>query len=217
MEVSVVIVAGGLGSRMGSPVPKQFLLLHKKPVLAHTLQVFYRWNPRAELIVVLPENQQDAWQALRRKYKISTPHITVAGGRERFHSVQNGLAHCHGQWIMVHDGVRPMINSALLQRCYDGCREHGTAIPVMPVTESIRTVSPEGHSKALNRAALRTVQTPQCFRRDLLKAAYKQSYRPSFTDDASVVESHGTELHLVDGLAGNIKITRKEDLVMLRS
>ena len=205
-----IIVAGGSGVRMGSNTPKQFLPLAGKPVLMHTLEVFHRFG--TEIILVLPEAHHSTWEALCDQHHFKVPHTVTSGGETRFHSVQNGLALVPGEGIVgVHDGVRPLVSLETLDATYNGAAEKGNAIPVIPISESVREVA-SVPSRAVNRDHFRLVQTPQCFQVDLLKKAFEQEYTPAFTDDASVIEAMGEQVHLVDGNPENIKLTRPTDL-----
>lgn len=214
MERSAIIVAGGSGRRMGAPVPKQFLLLGGKPVLCRTIGAFHRFDPAMQLIVVLPENGIEQWRALCAEHGIRIPHAVVAGGAERFHSVRAGLKEVrHDGLVAVHDGVRPLVSTGLIGRCFAAAERHAAAIPVLPVNSSVREVRDEG-SRAIDRAALRMVQTPQCFRVPLLRKAFELPYDPAFTDEATLVERTGASVHLVEGEEANIKITTSVDMVV---
>ncbi|MGV3636028.1 MAG: 2-C-methyl-D-erythritol 4-phosphate cytidylyltransferase, partial [Flavobacteriales bacterium] len=128
------------------------------------------------------------------------------------HSTRNGLAVVQGDGIVaVHDGVRPLVSRELIARCFAAAEEHGAAIPVVPITSSVRLVEGDG-SRAIDRSAMRAVQTPQCFRVDLLRAAFAAHYDPAFTDEATLVERQGQRIHLVDGQETNIKVTTPIDL-----
>jgi len=209
-----IVVAGGKGIRMGTAVPKQFLLLSGKPLLMHTLEVFYNTDPEIELILVLPEDQQEYWKVLCTQYHFNLPHLIVNGGDTRFESVANGLALIQNEGLVaVHDGVRPFINTAFIQECYQAAEEFGTAIPVTELTESIRRLEGET-SFSMHRETFRSVQTPQTFRTEILKKSYNTPYQESFTDDASVVEASGFKVNLIKGLMENIKITNTIDLLL---
>lgn len=209
---SAIIVAGGVGKRMASPVPKQFLLLRGKPVLCHTIEAFHGFDPEMRIIVVLPKEQVDMWRTLCTKHQFSIEHTVVNGGKERFHSVREGLnAVAHDGLVAVHDGVRPLVSVELIDRCFAAAEEHGSAIPVVPVISSVREVIRDG-SRALDRSSLRLVQTPQCFRVPLLRKAFELPYDPAFTDEATLLERTGTIVHLVEGEERNLKVTTPEDL-----
>lgn len=211
MSDYVIIVAGGKGLRMGSDVPKQFLPVGGLPVLMRTLRRFREYAADLQIILVLPEAQQDYWHQLCREYSFDVGYLLANGGETRFHSVQNGLALIpdDAQGVVgVHDGVRPFPSVDVIRRCYETARQTGAAIPVIPVVETLRHVS-EGTKP---RADFRLVQTPQVFSIQLLKAANQQPYRDDFTDDASVVESYGHDITLVEGNRENIKITTPYDL-----
>ena len=139
MKKFVIIVAGGSGSRMGTEIPKQFLELCGKPVLMHTIQVFHDFDPESKIILVLPEDQQLFWKGLCLKHSFSLAHLVVSGGKTRFHSVQNGLSQIDSEGIVfIHDGVRPLVGQETLDRCLETAQKCGNAIPVLPVTESLR-------------------------------------------------------------------------------
>lgn len=211
MSDYVIIVAGGKGLRMGSDIPKQFLPVGGLPVLMRTLKRFRDYAADLQIILVLPESQQDYWRQLCRDYSFDVDYLLANGGETRFHSVQNGLALIpdHAQGVVgVHDGVRPFPSVEVISRCYETARTAGAAIPVIPVVETLRHVS-EGTKP---RADYRLVQTPQVFDIRLLKAANRQPYSPDFTDDASVVESYGHAIALVEGNRENIKLTTPYDL-----
>lgn len=211
-----VIVAGGSGSRFGGPVPKQFLELAGKPVLMHTIEKFSRLQP-VSIILVLPQGQFGHWRQLCEEYALTVPHRVVAGGESRFHSVKNALDAVDvevGDLVAVHDGVRPLVSVDLIDRLFTAAAECGAAIPVVPMTDSVRLLNADGSSRALPRALLRAVQTPQAFDGTVLKAAYDVPFSPDFTDDASVVEMTGKQVKLVDGETTNIKITHPLDIVV---
>lgn len=248
-----IIVAGGKGLRMGADLPKQFLPIGGRPVLMHTLQAFERAIPGIHLILVLPFDQQDFWRDLCARHSFTLPHTIATGGETRFHSVLNGLriidstvhpaspneqrngdalvpsaspeGNEHTSLVAIHDGVRPFVSADVIQRCFDTARTAGTAVPVVPVVETIRELSPdvkhsgdfiitETASVTRDRSRYRLVQTPQTFQLSLLQRAYEQPYRPSFTDDASVVEALGHPITLVEGNRENIKITTPFDLTV---
>lgn len=210
----IIIVAGGKGLRMGGDIPKQFLPVGGMPVLMRTMMRFHEAMPDLNLILVLPKAQQEYWQQLCLQYQFSLTYQLADGGQTRFHSVQSGLAMVpdDAQGVVgVHDGVRPFVSVEVIRRCYDEARIHKAVIPVIPVVETVRQLTPDG-SHTVPRDAYRLVQTPQCFDIQLLKAANRQPYNDGFTDDASVVEAFGFEITLVDGNRENIKITTPGDL-----
>ena len=212
---TILIVAGGRGTRMGGPQPKQFLELAGRPVLMHTLETFDRWDASARLIVVLPEDQIDTWKRLCEAHVFGRIHRVVAGGETRFHSVRNGLgAVASNGLIAVHDGVRPLVAPSVIAACFAAAADGGAAVPVVPVVESVREVDADGGSRPVDRTRLRVVQTPQVFRADVLRAAYCLPYDPRFTDDASVVEASGVAVRLVPGNRENIKLTTPMDLLL---
>ena len=210
----IIIVAGGKGLRMGSDIPKQFLPIGGKPVLMRTLERFRAYSTDIQIILVLPEAQQDYWRELCEQYDFKVSYQLANGGQTRFHSVQNGLALVpdDAQGVVgVHDGVRPFPSIEVIRNCYETAREKKAVIPVIPVVETVRHLEGE-RSVTVPRGDYRLVQTPQTFDIQLLKAANRQPYNDGFTDDASVVESYGHQITLVEGNRENIKITTPYDL-----
>lgn len=210
-----ILVAGGKGERMGSALPKQFLEIGGKPILRLTMEKFLSLEREVEIIVALPTAHKEYWREYCNSSGFRIRHILVSGGITRFHSVQNALAYVEdGALVAVHDGVRPIVSQLFLERMFAEASEKEAVIPVMPLTESLREYSDfeKTRSKSADRSRFVTVQTPQVFRSEILKEAYKQAFKPSFTDDASVVESAGYEISMVPGERWNLKITTPEDL-----
>ena len=215
----VIIVAGGKGLRMGSDIPKQFLPIGGKPVLMRTLERFREYSEDLQIILVLPEAQQDYWQQLCKKYDFKIEYELANGGQTRFHSVQNGLALVpdDAQGVVgVHDGVRPFPSINVIHRCYETARKAKAVIPVIPIVETVRELTGTGSVSSITvpRDKYRLVQTPQTFDIQLLKAANRQPYNDGFTDDASVVESYGHPITLVEGNRENLKITTPYDITV---
>lgn len=207
-----IIVAGGSGTRMGSAIPKQFLPLAGRPVLMRTIEVFAS-VPGMRVVLVLPKSQMEAWARLCREYDFRLEVDIAEGGSSRFESVSHGLALWRGEDVVgVHDGVRPLVTSEFISRLYADAAEHGSAIPVLPSVESVRMVDDGGKSHAVDRSRVMMVQTPQVFNAKILTDAYSVPFSPLFTDDASVVEAAGVDVHLSEGLIGNIKLTTPADM-----
>jgi 2-C-methyl-D-erythritol 4-phosphate cytidylyltransferase len=208
----VIIVAGGKGLRMQSDIPKQFIELQGKPVLMRTLEVFHRYDASIQLLLVIPLVQINFWKELCIKQSFNLPHQIVAGGQTRYNSVKNGLEVIQeSALVAIHDGVRPFVSVETIGRCFIEAEKHGSAIPVLDLEESIRQITETGN-QSVNRMSYKIVQTPQVFTSELLKKAYKQTFSPLFTDDASVVEASGAKIYLVEGNKENIKITTGFDL-----
>jgi 2-C-methyl-D-erythritol 4-phosphate cytidylyltransferase len=212
VKQSVIIVAGGKGSRMGTETPKQFLFLKGEPILFHTIKRFQNALPKAELFLVLPEAELARWQVL----SYQTPYEiikTTIGGAQRYDSVKAGLEMVETGIVGVHDAVRPLVSAATIQAAFAMAEKKGSAVPIVELKDSIREFK-GNNSKARNRKDFCLVQTPQCFEVRKLKAAYEHHHDPMFTDDASVFEKAGHSINLVAGNTENIKITRPEDLLM---
>ncbi len=214
MSKYALIVAGGKGLRMGSEIPKQFMLLKGIPILMHTLKAF-RSIEDIHLILVLPKDQIAYWNQLCQQYNFSLPHQIATGGETRFQSVKNGLQFIPDgdALVAVHDGVRPLISIDTIKESYELAEKMGNALTVIPLKDSIRKQTEDG-SRSLNRSDYFLVQTPQTFKINEIKSAYNSTHESNnFTDDASVLEAVGGKIHLVYGDYKNIKITSPEDLI----
>lgn len=217
VEKIALIVAGGAGNRMKTGIPKQFLLLKGYPVLMHTLDVFYRYDPGMRIILVLPETEIPSWKRLCKDYGFLIGHEIVAGGETRFHSVKYNLDEIPDQCLVaVHDGVRPLVSVSTIDRCFEAALKFGNAIPCIEIPETMRKLNKKGNEQ-VDRYRYRLIQTPQVFDSTVLKKAYSQEYRKQFTDDAGVVESLGYTINLVEGNPENIKITYPHDLKVATS
>ena len=210
MKKIALIVAGGIGSRMRSSVPKQFLLLKGVPILMRTLEKFLQFE---QIILVLPPTQFDFWRELCKTHKFTQEHTLVAGGETRFQSVKNGLEKIitKNTVVAIHDGVRPLISTTLINILVAKNRKGIGVVPVIPVKDSIRKVEAD-NSNHIDRSNLYIVQTPQCFLSACIKKAYTQEFSEHFTDDASVFESYGGRITTLIGEEKNLKITTAEDL-----
>lgn len=214
-----VIVAGGKGLRMGASIPKQFLPVNGLPILMLTIKRFREYDGALKIILVLPKEQHEYWNELCKNYHFTDAYAVVEGGETRFHSVRNGLAAIPDDTqgvVGIHDGVRPFPSVEVIRACYETARTAKAVIPVVPVVETVRHIVAGGKTETVDRADYRLVQTPQTFDIQMLKQAYAQPYRDCFTDDASVVESAGHEVTLIEGNRDNIKITTPFDLRIAR-
>ena len=215
-KLGVIIVAGGVGNRMGADVPKQFLSLGGKSILEITLRRFL--DKASEIVVVLPSDQHERWGEICEKSGLCGTHKVCSGGATRFVSVKCGLAalgEC--DLVAVHDGVRPLVSEEMIGRGVAVATETGTAIPIVEAVDSFRVLTDAGF-QVIDRSRLRAVQTPQIFRSELLREAYKAEPSPRFTDDATVVEEVcGVELCYYDGERKNLKITTQDDLLIAES
>ncbi|MDE6266685.1 MAG: 2-C-methyl-D-erythritol 4-phosphate cytidylyltransferase [Muribaculaceae bacterium] len=219
-QVKVIIVAAGTGSRFGADCPKQYCMMNGRPVLMTTIDSFRAALPDAEIIVVISENMQEFWERLCKQHEFISPRI-VFGGATRWESVRKGLS---SLWpthpdaiVLVHDGARPLVPSEMIERVVDGAKISDGAVPVIPVTDSLRKVTPDG-SESVERSLFRAVQTPQGFRCSKLWSAYAFPYSPLFTDDASVIEYAGCKnIKLVDGDRRAMKITHPLDIKIVEA
>ncbi len=212
-NLGVVIVAGGVGNRMGASVPKQFLKIGYVYILEQTLRAFL--GVASEIVVVLPADQHERWAAIVAERGLQGTHKVCNGGAIRFESVRNGLAALGEDCdlVAIHDGVRPLVSEQMILRGVEVAKEKGSAIPIVAPVDSFR-IEGEGGLEVIDRSRLRAIQTPQIFDKKLLGEAYDTHPSERFTDDATVVERLGITLGYYEGERSNIKITTPEDLAI---
>ena len=214
MQKIAIITAGGSGTRMGSSIPKQFLLLNQKPLLWYTIGAFIEAYQDIAIILVLPKDYITAGEQLVNELNITKQTTLVVGGSSRFHSVQNGIKQVKSpSVIFVHDGVRCLVTPDLIKRCFEQTIEKGSAIPAVTCTDSVRIINNNSHA-SINREQVKIVQTPQTFLSSILIPAFNQPYQEIFTDEATVVEALGESVYLIEGEYSNLKITRPADLLV---
>lgn len=198
---------------MQSSLPKQFMILAGEPVVARTINTFSEALPGAEIVVVLPKEHIALWKNLAARFDVAV-HKCVEGGKERFDSVKAGIAALSPdvEYVAIHDGVRALVSKRLIINAMLKIESVDAVIPVVEAVDSYRVIEGESN-EVIPRSKLRIVQTPQLFRADILRKAYSQEYNPRFTDDATVVESLGVKITLIEGERSNIKLTTPEDMV----
>ncbi len=213
-DISFIVVAAGKGLRMGEELPKQFLLLFNRPMLAYTLDAIHNAMPSAEIILALHPDFIDYWREQITIYNISVPHKIVAGGEERFSSVKNAInaTSANSKYLLIHDGVRPFVTTDVIFRILNALNSHSAVVPVIPMVDSLRMRSGDNTTIIVDRSLYLGVQTPQGFHRDTIINGYDVPFSNSFTDDASVVEKAGIRVECVEGSKINIKITTPEDI-----
>lgn len=216
MKKYAIIVAGGTGTRMGTATPKQFLFLHDKPVLYYTLKSFLDAYDDLQIILVLPEDFTDLGREIIDAYFDYSRIQVTFGGETRFHSVKNGLRLVQEDSIVfVHDAVRCLLTTDLIHRCYESALNVGSAVPVIHSRDSIRLLNEEQNdNQAIERDKVVLVQTPQTFHSRILQPAFEIDYKERFTDEATVVESFGLKIQLIEGEENNFKITKPIDLLL---
>jgi 2-C-methyl-D-erythritol 4-phosphate cytidylyltransferase len=209
-----IIVAGGSGTRMDSLVPKQFMKLDGKPVLMHTITRFSEANLNIDIILVISPAQLENWRQLCVENQFTIPFQIAESGESRFQSVKNGLALIKEDGIVaIHDGARPLVDPKIISTAYKAAEMYGNAVPAIPLNDSIRQID-STLSIAVDRSKYCIIQTPQCFKTEIIKKAYEQDYKFTFTDDATVVEAMGEKVRLIDGHSDNIKLTNPRDFII---
>ncbi|MFD2114994.1 2-C-methyl-D-erythritol 4-phosphate cytidylyltransferase [Paenibacillus yanchengensis] len=215
-QFGAVIVAAGRGTRMGTKESKQYLTLAGQPIIIHTLQTFAKLAFISEMVVVVGEHDVARLQQMVSDYQIDKVTAVIAGGTERQHSVWQGIQHMKSEWILVHDGVRPLVTPEAIATCCAAAEQNdGAAVLAVPVKDTIKQVNEQGVIIATpDRKSLWAIQTPQAFQRTILYAAHEQAQKEQFvgTDDAMIVERMGTKVVVAEGEYTNIKITTPDDL-----
>lgn len=215
--IATIVVAAGQGRRFGGKVPKQFLPLEDRPLLAHSLVSFDRQSQVDEIVLVtnlewLPRIQQE----IISRFQIRKVSAIVAGGKERQDSVAAGLQAITGAspLVAVHDAVRPLFSNQLFERTVAGCQDADGCIPACAPRDTVKQVERGSVIRTLPRESLRLAQTPQVFRRDVLQHAFAYAHEHSLiaTDEAALVEAAGGTLVWVEGEERNLKITSPLDL-----
>ncbi len=212
-----IIVAGGVGSRMGNTLPKQYLLLQGKPILMHTIERF-AFDADINIVVVIHHAMEDYWNNCCKEHSFGVPHTIVYGGQTRFQSVRNAVNFITAKEqdpsqciVAIHDAARPLISPALIKKAYQTTATVGASVVAISSTNSIR-MGNTNQNEAADRSKIWLVQTPQTFTGNLLVDGFKQAEEATFTDDATVIEKLGHPIHIIEGDHRNIKITYPEDI-----
>ena len=213
-KVGAVIVAAGSSQRMAG-VDKVFALLGGKPVLARVVAVFQKYRAVDQIVVVLNEQNLERGRHLVAEQGWSRVSDVCPGGRWRQDSVVAGLSRLSNcDWVVIHDGARPLLTEALIQQGLEAARETGAAVAAVPVTDTIKIAGDDRLVRETPpRHTLWAVQTPQVFRFDIITEAYRQA-KGEVTDDASLVEQMGYQVKLYPGASSNIKVTTPDDLAL---
>lgn len=216
--ITALIPAAGYGTRMGSVQNKQFMLLNGKPVLIHTLEVFAGEALISDVIVITREDEVEYCKDLLQKYSFSKKVTVVAGGKERQHSVWNGLQHVPDECniVVIHDGARPLLLPQILHVALQTAQSYPAVVVGVPVKDTIKKVGTDGIVISTpERAGLWAIQTPQIFAKDIVVKAYSQAWEKGIlaTDDSALVEALGEKVKILQGSYENIKITTPEDIL----
>ncbi len=213
MKEYAIIVAGGVGSRMGAEIPKQFLLIDGVPIIIQTIRKFISYNQEIEIILVLPADHLEKWDELKNEFFPQRSIEVTQGGASRSASVVSGLSLIGDDGLVaIHDAVRPFVSEKIIAQSFQSASSNGSGVAAVAMKDSIRELTSNDSSKARNREDFVLVQTPQTFLASQLKEAYHKAAGNVFTDDATVFENAGFQVHLVGGCYTNIKITTPEDL-----
>jgi 2-C-methyl-D-erythritol 4-phosphate cytidylyltransferase len=219
MKIIAIIAAGGQGKRVKGELPKQFLMLKDKPILAHTVDKFERCELVDEIILVVPEGYLEyCSQAIVDKYGFNKVRKVICGGNERQDSVYLGLKACpnDASIVVIHDGVRPLISSEKISESIRICEKKRAVVLAVPVKDTVKRVEQNHIVITLDRSKLWLTQTPQTFEYKLILDAYKKAEEDNFvgTDDSALVERLGCGVTILEGDYKNIKITTAEDLMI---
>jgi len=219
MGCGIVIAAAGKGKRMGAGKNKQFILLNNKPILIHTLEKFSQKSWVDQIVIAAHPDERTQVEHLLQEYDIQDT-LVVPGGNERQESIEKGLTFLQSEYVMVHDGARPFIQSPDLERLYEKVQQVDAVVFGVPVKDTIKVIDQFNRIRYTpDRKSLWAVQTPQAFRLSVLKEAYRKAKEENYlgTDDASLVERIGRKVEVIEGNYHNIKITTPEDLVLAQA
>lgn len=221
MKVIALIPAAGMGKRMGADINKQYLLLADKPIVAHTLSLFENAPFVDDIYLIVPEEEFPYCQEeVLQRYSFTKIRKLVPGGAERQYSVLNGLRAVENaadaDVVIIHDGVRPFVPLSVLERAIAGAKSFDGVLAAVPVKDTVKVAENSIVTDTPAREKLWLAQTPQVFRYEVIRAAHEIAWAEGFlgTDDASLVERLGKEVHIIPGDYRNIKITTREDLML---
>ncbi len=222
-----VIFAGGTGQRMNTRTkPKQFLELHGKPILVYTLELFQQASCVDGIILVMLEDWIPHCNELVEQYRLTKVEAIVRGGATGQESIFNGIAKAHDMYpedsiVLIHDGVRPLVDIDTIAKCVSCAKENGNAITVSPAIETIALVAEDGSvGKIMPRKFCQMAKAPQCFVLDKIYRNHMKARsegRAEFIDSASLMQSYGEKLYTVEGPSENIKITTPGDFYIFRA
>ena len=221
-KITAIVLTAGSGSRMKSKTKKQFMEIKGKPVIWYSLFEFEKSKVDEIILVTGKEDIDYCKKEIVEKYNLKKIKNVVAGGSERYESVYNGLKEVTGNIVLIHDGARPLINNEIIERSIEGTIKSDACVVGVPVKDTIKRANKEGYIiDTPNRSELWITQTPQSFKTDLVKMAYKKMKEElekgnttlNITDDAMVVEEFTTnQVRFVQGDYKNIKVTTPEDI-----
>ena len=220
MKIVALIAAAGLGKRMNAKISKPFIPIFGKPILAYTIEKFEQCKFIEKIyLIVNPEERDFCSKDIILKYNFSKIQELIEGGETRQDSVYNGLKVLGPDTdiVVIHDGVRPLVEKTIIQESIEAAQEYGAAIAAIPLKETVKKSRKDFFiNETLNREEIWRAQTPQTFKYDIILSAYHQSYKDKFfaTDDATIVERYGHKVKMIIGSEGNIKITTPFDIII---
>ena len=220
MKVKVIIPASGSGERFGSKIPKQFLKIEGKEIIAHTLEKFNSIKLIDEIIISTKLEYFVKISTILKKYNLRKVKKIVEGGKRRQDSVYNALINLEcekDELILIHDAVRPFISKKKVLELIETAEKENCVIPGMAVPETVKRVDAENIvTETIDRKNLRTIQTPQVFRYDILRKSFEKAYKDKFTgtDESAIVENAGYKVKVIEGEKANVKITYREDILI---
>lgn len=219
-KYAAIVLAAGSGKRMNSQVHKQYLIIQDRPVLYYSLKAFEDSAVDEIVLVVGKGEEKFCRKEIVDKYGISKVKAIVEGGKERYHSVFEGLKQTSdADYVLIHDGARPFVNQDIIRRCMQEVQKYQACVVGMPVKDTIKIADEGGYAKQTpDRKNVWMIQTPQTFSYALIYEAYEEMLKTedaAITDDAMVLErTKGKKSKLIEGSYRNIKITTPEDLLI---
>lgn len=214
--VGAVIVAGGMGKRLGKPIPKAFVPLGNTPLFMHSMKLFDSDDRVEEIVVVVPHDACEETTALIKKYNIKSKFVVVAGGEERWNSVENGVSavSSHYEWILIHDAARPFVTKEVITSLLEKRDEYEALITATPVVDTIRTFEESACTGTIDRSTLLRVGTPQLFKKNDLENGFNEARQWDIvpTDEAMLMEKCGITVGFAWGDPLNFKVTTPADM-----
>lgn len=215
----IIILGGGVGSRLGRNVSKQFIEIDSKPIIVHTIDKYLQIFSIEIILIVINPIHKLLWKKITHDFPYLRKIKIIHGGKQRFYSVKNVLRSISFQdqdLIGIHDAVRPFVSLKTIENAFETASSFGNGVPVFQSVNTLRVIK-GNNNQSIDRSLVKEVQNPQVFSAKILKKSYKQRYKKEFLDDATVVEASNIKIHLCEGNYENIKITYHQDLYLAQA
>ncbi|ERP31617.1 2-C-methyl-D-erythritol 4-phosphate cytidylyltransferase [Chitinivibrio alkaliphilus] len=217
--MTAILVAGGMGTRLGEPIPKAFVPLGKKPLFLHAFRVFDEYPAVSAIRLIVPAGYEAAAEEYLQEHAFHTPHLILPGGEQRWESVRIGVESAETELVCIHDAARPFVSAQVMEELSNNLGEDAGVITVNRVTDTVRTFSGQYCGTTVNRDSLISVGTPQLFRRQVLLSCYAKVDREKSlpTDEAMLLEQQGIPVRFSYGDPRNFKVTTPAEYTMAQA